>query len=554
MLNIITEKMPDMSENHRPPDWLKNAVFYQIYPQSFFDSNADGIGDLPGIVAKLDYVASLGVTALWINPCFDSPFQDAGYDVRDYFRIAPRYGTLEDLQRLFAEAHRRNLRVLLDLVPGHTSIECEMFKKSAAGELDPECDPYIWTTGCHARTHGYNFISGYGNRNGYYLANFFYCQPALNFGFTDFDEGFYWQQPTDAPAVLRNREFIRQVMEFYLKLGCDGFRVDMAESLVRGRAHRAEGLRELWNYYREWLDREFPEAVLASEWGNPAEAIAAGFDLDFLLAWDNDGDSPAASMFRRIMLEPKDNSFKPELERCFFCRKSSGNSRCFTEELKRILRSVDGRGYCAPITGNHDLYRISGRRSIEDLKVLYSCIFTLPGVPFLYYGDELGMRYLEHWPHVEGSYERSGSRTPMQWDHSPNAGFSAATAEQLYLPIDPEPGRPCVSDQEAQPESLLNFTRRLITLHREHPALGGEGNFRVLCSEYSSAPFVYERSHGNERFVIALNPGLEDQELELALIGETVEVLRHGSATLQQVSGGCRLKLGGVSTAIWQLR
>ena len=142
MLNIITEKMPDMSENHRPPDWLKNAVFYQIYPQSFFDSNADGIGDLPGIVAKLDYVASLGVTALWINPCFDSPFQDAGYDVRDYFRIAPRYGTLEDLQRLFAEAHRRNLRVLLDLVPGHTSIECEMFKKSAAGELDPECDPY----------------------------------------------------------------------------------------------------------------------------------------------------------------------------------------------------------------------------------------------------------------------------------------------------------------------------------------------------------------------------------------------------------------------------
>ncbi|MBQ4236285.1 MAG: hypothetical protein II716_05570, partial [Treponema sp.] len=214
--------------------WLKDAIFYEIYPQSFCDSNGDGIGDIPGIIKKLDYIQELGCNAIWLNPCFDSPFVDAGYDIRDYYLVAPRYGTNEDLKQLFAEAHKRGMHILLDLVPGHTSIESEWFKKSGLEKRNEYTDRYIW-----GDTIWENFsdvgsvtgaIRGGTEGNAACAVNFFSAQPALNYGFACPDKTKPWQQPMDAPGPMATREAIKDVMRFWLGMGCDGFRVDMAHS------------------------------------------------------------------------------------------------------------------------------------------------------------------------------------------------------------------------------------------------------------------------------------------------------------------------------------
>ena len=185
--------------NNRIPNWLNNAIFYQIYPQSFYDSNSDGIGDIPGIIQKLDYIEWLGVNALWLNPCFVSPFQDAGYDVADYYNVAPRYGTNQDLKRLCEQAHRRNIKVCLDLVPGHTSIEHPWFKASCRHERNEYADRYIWTNSTWDPVDNHmKFIIGYAERDGAYATNFLYCQPALNYGYAKPDPRYPWQQPVDA--------------------------------------------------------------------------------------------------------------------------------------------------------------------------------------------------------------------------------------------------------------------------------------------------------------------------------------------------------------------
>ena len=164
------------------PTWLKDTIFYEIYPQSFQDSNGDGIGDLQGIINRLEYIKDLGCNALWINPCFDSPFMDAGYDVRDYKKVAPRYGTNEDLYRLFEDAHRRGIRVLLDLVPGHTADQHPWFKESARDEMNDYSGRYIWTSHAFEGIDGRPYITGMAERAGAYMLNFFASQPALNYG------------------------------------------------------------------------------------------------------------------------------------------------------------------------------------------------------------------------------------------------------------------------------------------------------------------------------------------------------------------------------------
>ena len=218
------------------PTWLKDAIFYEIYPQSFQDSNDDGIGDIPGIIDRLDYVAGLGCNALWINPCFDSPFMDAGYDVRDYKLVAPRYGTNEDLVRLFDEAHARGMHVLLDLVPGHTSDQHPWFKASAEADPNEYSARYIWTDEALWGMEGRPYIAGMTERAGAYMLNFFASQPALNYGWRDPYKP--WMSAVDSPEALATREAIKDVMRFWLDLGCDGYRVDMADSLVKGDDER----------------------------------------------------------------------------------------------------------------------------------------------------------------------------------------------------------------------------------------------------------------------------------------------------------------------------
>lgn len=217
------------------PAWLDNAIFYEIYPQSFQDTNADGIGDLRGIINRLDYIRDLGCNAIWLNPCFDSPFTDAGYDVADYKKVAPRYGTNEDLKELFREAHSRGLRVILDLVPGHTSVQHPWFLESMKSQPNEFSNRYVWNDDIWDTFEGVQNITGcirgISDRNGCCAVNFFSTQPALNYGFVNPSKS--WQCAPDSKDALATREAIKDVMRFWLQLGCDGFRVDMAGSLVK---------------------------------------------------------------------------------------------------------------------------------------------------------------------------------------------------------------------------------------------------------------------------------------------------------------------------------
>src|SRR6202023_3119660 len=247
------------------PTWLSDGVLYQIYPQSFADPNGDGIGDLRGIAERLDYLAWLGVTAVWLNPCFTSPMRDAGYDVADYLTIAPRYGDNDDLANLADEARARGIRLLLDLVAGHTSDTHPWFTASAH---DPGDHRYIWAPGAEDARLPQRFSPSPGPRPGGYLPNFFDFQPALNFGYARQKAGEPWRQSPEDDGPQANRTALRTIMDYWLRLGVSGFRVDMASSLVKDDPGFAETSR-LWREERGGLDRAHPGAVLLSAWGDP---------------------------------------------------------------------------------------------------------------------------------------------------------------------------------------------------------------------------------------------------------------------------------------------
>ena len=528
---------------NKGPKWLDTAVFYQIYPQSFSDANGDGIGDIPGIIERLDYIASLGVNALWLNPCWLSPFQDAGYDVADYLRVDPRYGCNEDLERLFVEAHERGIRVCVDLVAGHTSIEHPWFEASCQPTPNEYSDRYIWTQSVWDSGDGsLQFVNGYAPRDGNYGINFFYCQPALNYGFAHPNPACPWQQPVDAPGPRATCRAMRDAMAFWLEKGVDGFRVDMAMSLVKSDPDKAETIK-LWQAMRAWMDESWPEAVLISEWSNPSQALVAGFHVDFMIHFGVPG-------YPSLFLQRDDG---PWPGHSYFAREGKGTVTEFLGEyLKQRLSCA--RGYIAVPSGNHDYQRPNLQRGVDELEVIFAFLLTWPGVPFIYYGDEIGMRYLPGLPSKEGGYARTGTRTPMQWDEGRNAGFSTAAEEQLYLPIDPSPERPNVSAQENDDGSLLNHVRRLIELRREWPALQAAGEMRPLFAKPWCYPFVYERRAGDERIVVAVNPAGHQAEATFALDAVTkVDELLARDATISLHDGQAHVAMSGVSYGVWRV-
>lgn len=213
------------------PAWLGRAIGYQIHPQTFQDSNGDGIGDLNGIRSRLDYLKELGVNLIWLSPVYDSPFLDAGYDVRDYKAVAPRYGTLDDFKRLLADCHAAGLRVMLDLVPGHTSIDYPWFLESCRHEKNRYTNRYVWTDSMYATPKGKlsgmgGFLQGYGEREGAVAGNFFWSQPKLNYGVLAPNPNHPWELPFDHPDVRALWDDMFGIIRFWLDLGVDGFRID----------------------------------------------------------------------------------------------------------------------------------------------------------------------------------------------------------------------------------------------------------------------------------------------------------------------------------------
>lgn len=517
--------------------WLKDAVFYEIYPQSFYDTNGDGIGDLQGIIAKLDYIRDLGCNALWINPCFDSPFKDAGYDVRDYKKIAPRYGTNEDAAALFRAAHEKGIRVLFDLVPGHTSEEHPWFKASCKPGHNEYSDRFIWTDSCFASGDGMPFIGGETERNGTYILNFFKCQPALNYGYGKINEK--WQKPTDDPACVATVEAMKDVMRFWLDMGCDGFRVDMASSLVKNDTKNKKYTCKIWRNIRDMLDVEYPEAALIAEWNGPRMSLKNGFDMDFYLNWQGNGYNWLMRNYDGAM-----DSNPHNIGKAYFCKNSGTGIDKFLDDYLPAYKATHKDGLWCFITCNHDTIRPSAGLTTDELRLAYATIFTLPGAPFVYYGDEIGMRYLP-LPTKEGGYFRTGSRTPMQWDNSANKGFSTAAADKLYLPVDDAADAPTVAAQQADPDSLWHTVQGVLNFRHSHRDLDSDAPFHVRFApkaKGSYRPFAWERG----KLICAVNPAREEAELPLKLEDGTRVLHVIGKAEVK----GDELVLGAQSFVI----
>lgn len=488
------------------PNWLKDAVFYEIYPQTFCDSNGDGIGDINGIISKLDYVKSLGCNAIWLNPVYDSPFMDAGYDVRDYYKVAKRYGTNDDLKRLFEIAHEKGIRILLDLIPGHTSDQNEWFLKSKSPEKNEYSGRYIWTDSVWEAPPQYRLLCGITDRDGNYLVNYFSSQPALNYGFNSITHPAWQKSPSD-PDCQATVEALKNIMRFWLDMGCDGFRVDMADSLVKNEDGEKPETCKVWKNVRAMLDKEYPDAAIISEWCNPKVAVGAGFHSDFYLDHDTNG--------YRILF--RDKNWKTGECKAVFGKNENGDITKFLDEYLDDLKGTKGKGYISFITCNHDTPRMTRMFTESEAKIAYSFVFMMPGVPFLYYGDEIGMSYMEGLTSKEGGFSRTGTRTPMQWDGSANHGFSTVDTDQLYLPVDTSENAVTVESAEKNPDSILNTLRRVISIRHANSDLQADGDFEVIYAVKEKYPFIFKRG----KFIIAVNPTEKEQSAPFAFECDT---------------------------------
>lgn len=483
--------------------WLDDAIFYEIYPQSFMDTNGDGIGDFQGIISKLDYIKELGCNALWINPCFVSPFGDAGYDVADYCKIAPRYGTNEDAKQLFEEVHKRGMHILLDLVPGHTSIEHPWFQASMKAERNEYSDRYIWTDSVWEVPENQGSLRGVSERDGSCILNFFIFQPALNYGY--YERNRPWQMSPEDEGPKATLEAMKEVMRFWLNMGCDGFRVDMAGSLVKNDPE-GKGTIALWQKVRSFLEEEFPDAAMVSEWGEPDKSLQGGFHMDFLLHF---GPSHYNDLFR--------------CEFPYFNKTGKGDIAAFVEKYLENYEKSEKKGLICIPSGNHDMDRLARTLDTEEQKVAFAFLLSMPGAPFIYYGDEIGMRHVEGLVSVEGAYSRTGARSPMQWNDEENAGFSTASREKLYIKQDEAADRPTVEKQLSDGESVYHEIKKLIQVRQAHKALKSKGEIEFVYVEKDAYPFAYVRSMEEEKILVVLNPS--GQEASFACDLELGEVI-----------------------------
>ena len=473
---------------------LKNAIFYQIYPTSFFDSNNDGVGDLNGITQKVDYVKQLGVNFIYLNPFYPSEFKDGGYDVTDYKNVDPRFGTLEDFKNLVRTYEENGIGVIIDIVFGHTSDKHPWFIESAKAEKNKYSDYYIWT-GSIFETYKNKTVLGLYPRNGGYYANYYACQPALNFGFNKVEKP--WQMKYDDPRLEPLRNELISILKFWLSLGVKGFRCDMANSLVKDPCFDSlnpednVGNKWVWNKIMSAVKSEYPDCIFVAEWVNANNAInMGGFDIDFY-AHDV---LPYNSLFR----SEKNTNLIPELENGinYFSLKDGGNFDYFLERYLSDLKAVDGKGYFSVISGNHDEIRLIEQKDEELMKCIFAFLLTLKHVPFIYYGDEIGMKHNFNVS-KDGGYIRTGARTPMIWDNGKNRGFS--TNNEVYLPLGKTKS---VSDNELDKNSLLNIVRRLIDLRNNHSCLMADANIEfVNTKDY----LEYKRFNNEEEILIIIN-------------------------------------------------
>jgi len=528
-------------------EWLNDAIFYQIYPSSFQDSDENGIGDLKGIESRLDYIKSVGVNTIWLNPIFKSAFKDGGYDVIDYYLIDPRFGTNTQLLELAEEVHRKGMHIVLDLVAGHTSDQSPWFMQSMENDKNMQySDYFIWPSFKPeklSREDGSRFVESKAPRAKYYIKNFFDSQPALNFGYAQPNPDNPWEQSVDAPGPQAVRQELKNIITFWMNKGIDGFRVDMAFSLVKGDDQNRSATIALWKEMTAWYREKFPRGVLVAEWFDPKQSIEGGFDIDFI--------RPGELLYSAGRRQAAPTGI-------YFNKVGTGNPTSWLQIFKDQYAGIVNKGYISVPTGNHDLQRMATaeRNSVAELNVIMTFMLTQAGIPFIYYGDEIGMKNIPGLPSVEGSMGRSSSRTPMQWDDNTNAGFSTASAVKLYIPLDPDPNRPTVAKQQSDPNSVLNYVRKLLKLRASSSALGNNGKWELLSDMNQPYPMVYIRTYGNEKYIIALNPS--DKKVEAKISSMNANRVNYVFGTTEKCSYksekvGDTVKLPPVSAAIFKL-
>lgn len=505
-------------------EWLAKAVFYEVYPTSFYDSNGDGIGDIEGIIQKLDYIENLGANAIWLNPCFQSPFMDGGYDITDYKKVDSKFGTNDDLIRLFAEAKKRGIRILLDLVMGHTSIYHPWFRQSQKDEINEHTDTYIWQPGSDPLLFkDGKFLSGMSQRPAMFRINFYAVQPALNYGY--YHKKAKWQTDYRSDIALKNRQKVVDVCKFWLSLGAEGFRVDMAGHMVKNDRFDMKGNRDFWNDVIGRVKSEYPDCAFVSEWFYPSQSVGgSAFDVDFHVGYGfyslSYGDA------NEKMIKGNQNSFfgANSKKTSFF----SGNSM-----YRLFQRNVKGKGYQAITMTNHDRIRFSFGRSEEAIKTAFAFHLTYPHVPFVYYGDETGMQY-QVLQSKDGGYRRTGSRTPMQWDESENRGFSTAESDKLYLPVSVPDGH-SVEAQKEEENSILQTVKKLIGLRNRADCLRADASLRFLKK---GRYLLYRIRSKKDEVYVLLSPKAKAFSVKLNFLkGKSFETLTNARLKEGRIEG-----------------
>ncbi|MBN2436698.1 MAG: alpha-glucosidase [Spirochaetes bacterium] len=482
--------------------WWKHGVIYQIYPRSFYDSNNDGIGDIKGITLKLDYLKELGISGIWISPFYKSPKYDFGYDISDYRSIDPDFGTEKDFKELIKEAHKRKIHIILDMVINHTSHQHPWFIDSSSSRQSAKHDWYLWVDGKKGKFPN-NWMSAFGGhawhwsieRQQYYLHLFLKEQPDLN-----------WRNPDVQKAVFSD-------IEFWLKLGVDGFRLDVINYIVKDKdfknnpyfLHKTKPRRHDLQHHQ--YDRNQPETHIILK------------KLRKLM--DNYGETMLVGE-----VYPDEDVMKPEIPASYLGNGKDElhlafdfsaifakfSAKCFRKMLTRWYNAIPQDGWPCHVLSNHDKSRAISRLAKgnpDKAKLLMTLLLTQYGTPFLYYGEEIGMTDVpikrkdivdppgkQYWPFYKG---RDGVRTPMQWNSKKNSGFSNA---KPWLPVSKDSVHINVKSQYDKHDSMLNYTKTLIRLRQTLTSLNrGSINFETS----HSSVLAYNRTHQSESVIILLN-------------------------------------------------
>jgi alpha-glucosidase len=496
-------------------NWWRNGIFYQVYPRSFQDTDGDGVGDLPGIIRRLPYLKALGVDAIWLSPIFPSPMADFGYDISDYTGIDPLFGSMADFDALLNAVHENGLRLILDLVPNHTSDQHPWFAESRSSRDNPRRDWYVWRDGRDGGPPN-NWLSEFGGSawqydeatGQYYYHAFLAQQPDLN-----------WRNP-------HVREAIYDVMRFWLEKGVDGFRVDVIWHLIKdaefrdnpANPHYVQGRPPHEQILTQYSTDQPEVHDVIAEMRRVTDAFGARvligeiyLPLHRLVAYYGNDLGGAQMPFNFALLS------------------TLWSARSIERIIEDYEKALPKGAWPNWVLGNHDRPRVASRVGPEQARVAAMLLLTLRGTPTLYYGDEIGMHQVAIAPEaVRDPFEknvpgigvgRDGSRTPMQWDSSPHGGFSDVAP---WLPLPEDHVHENVVNLEADKLSILNLYKSLIRLRRQCPPLIS-GDYIPLLAQGDI--LLYRREVDGDAVVVALNLGAEPVALTTGAIRFGSEIL-----------------------------